>query len=277
MNNFDNIKTSTQSEGEFTKYYGCGVFKPLMVNPTASDLGTFLNKKIENEPQYLTNKFVDGKEVKSLRIDVWGTIESVEVKTKITFWLEGRHDVSRSGNFKMINGQGLTTYNIDTINKNKTWYYTENARKAVVGEEQVMAFIIKLMNIENRLEKYSLVDGDTPNFLLPLEQFFKGDVSIIQNMINKGNEIKAYFGITPREIDGKTYYDMVAYNKEFAYAKAKTPTPIINALKGEYSSFTKNIAPISETLEVFDPNTIKATATSGQSGTTASFSDDLPF
>lgn len=273
MNNFNNIKTSTQSEGEFVKYYGCGVFQPLMVNPNANDLGTFLNKKFEKEPEYLTTKFIDGQNVKSLRIDVWGTIPSVEVKTKITFWLEGRHDVSRSGNSKFINGQGLTTYNLEGVNKNKTWYYTENARKALVGEEQLMTFVIKLMNIENRLDKYTLKDGDTPEFLLPVADFFKGEVNLLQDLVNKGNEIKVYFGITPREIDGKTYYDMVAYNKEFAYAKAKTPTPIINALNGEYSTFTKNIAPISETLEVFDPSTIvKATATKS-----AGFSDDLPF
>ena len=154
MNN--NVKTASSTPA-IKKYYGVGSFQPIMVNPNGKDLGAFLNRQITSEPQYLTTKNVEGQEVKSLRIDIWGLLPAVDVKTKVTFWLEGRYDVARSGKTKMINGQGFATYveDLSVLNKNKTWYYTENARKCIKGEDAVVEFFVKLMNWETDLSKYN--------------------------------------------------------------------------------------------------------------------------
>jgi len=259
MNN--NIKTAS-SNPAIKKYYGVGSFQPIMVNPNGKDLGAFLNRQITSEPQYLTTKNVEGQEVKSLRIDIWGLLPAVDVKTKVTFWLEGRYDVARSGKTKMINGQGFATYveDLSVLNKNKTWYYTENARKCIKGEDAVVEFFVKLMNWETDLSKYTLKDGDTPQIFLPIENLFKGDFADLQKLVLDNKTIKVYCGIKSRQVDNNTYYDMEIYSKAFMKdnPNRKGAKEIIDALMGEYGGFSGNIAPISETLEEFNPEEIKA-------------------
>jgi hypothetical protein len=275
MNN--NIKTASNTT-TFKKYYGVGSFQPLMVNPNAKDLGQFLNRQLTSEPQYLTTKNIEGQDVKSLRIDIWGTLPKVEVKTKVTFWLEGRYDVARSGKTKMINGQGFATYveDLSVLNKNKTWYYTENARKCIKGEDLVVEFFIKLMNWETDLSKYTLQDEDTPQIFLPLDKLFKGDFSDLQQLVLENKTIKVYCGIKSRQVDNNTYYDMEIYSKAFMKdnPNKKGAKDIIDALLGEYGGFNGNIAPISETLEEFNPEEVSKTTTSTS---TTTISSDNPF
>jgi hypothetical protein len=259
MNN--NVKTASSTPA-IKKYYGVGSFQPIMVNPSGKDLGAFLNRQITSEPQYLTTKNVEGQEVKSLRVDIWGLLPAVDVKTKVTFWLEGRYDVARSGKTKMINGQGFATYveDLSVLNKNKTWYYTENARKCIKGEDAVVEFFVKLMNWETDLSKYTLKDGDTPQIFLPIENLFKGDFADLQKLVLDNKTIKVYCGIKSRQVDNNTYYDMEIYSKAFMKdnPNRKGAKEIIDALMGEYGGFSGNIAPISETLEEFNPEEIKA-------------------
>lgn len=258
MNN--NVKTASNVT-TFKKYYGVGSFQPLMVNPNAKDLGTFLNRQIPNEPQYITTKSMDGKEFKGLRIDVWGVLPKVDVKTKVTFWLEGRYDVAKSGKTKMINGQGFATYveDLSILNKNKNWYYTENARKCLKGEDTVVDFFVKLMNWETDLSKFTLKDGDTPQIFLPVEKLFNGDFTDLQKLVLENKTIKVYCGIKSRTVDNNTYYDMEIYSKAFMKdnPNKKGAKEIIDALMGEYSGFSGNIAPISETLEEFNVEEIQ--------------------
>jgi hypothetical protein len=274
MNN--NVKTASNTT-TFKKYYGVGSFQPLMINPNSKDLGTFLNRQINTEPQYLTTKNIDGKDVKSLRIDIWGILPKVDVKTKITFWLEGRYDVSRSGKTKMINGQGFATYveDLSILNKNKNWYYTDNARKCIKGEDIVVDFFVKLMNWETELSKFTLKDGDTPQIFLPVENLFKGDFSDLQKLVLENKTIKVYAGIKSRQVDNNTYYDMEIYSKAFMKdnPNKKGAKEIIDALMGEYSSFSGNIAPISETLEEFNIEAVKAEI----SQKAETLSEDNPF
>lgn len=276
MNN--NVKTASNTT-TFQKYYGVGSFQPIMVNPNAKDLGLFLNRQIPNEPQYITTKSLDGKEFKSLRIDVWGTLPKVDVKTKVTFWLEGRYDVSKSGKTKMINGQGFATYveDLNILNKNKTWYFVDNAKKCLKGEDIVVDFFIKLMNWETDLSKFTLKEGDTPQIFLPVEKLFNGDFSDLQNLVNDNKTIKVYCGIKSRQVDNNTYYDMEIYSKAFMKdnPNKKGAKEIIDALMNEYSGFSGNIAPISETLEVFNVEEVQAMKKEIE--TASSVMEDNPF
>lgn len=279
------FKKSSLGNTETSKYYGIGTFKPGMVNPTKEELGLFLGRNIEKDIVYVSTKTEDGKAVKVLRLDVWGEVPATEdrplLKTKVTFFLEGKFDVSAKQKTKYINGQGLSVYadesgSLDYVNAKTYWFYTKNARKAIVGEDLVMDFFVKLWNVENRIEKFTLVDDDMPDFFLDTEKLFKNDFSSIQNNINRYPEcaIKCFFGIRSRSVDEKTYYDMEIYNKRFQYNNAKSNKPIIDALNNEYSAFKNNIAPISETLMPFDMSIIKKVQ---EEAALAKVEDDLPF
>jgi hypothetical protein len=277
-----NVKISTGT-GARKLFYGVTTFVPQLINPTKAQLSEFLGKDLEKDPEYLTTKDVEGKQVRVLKLDIWGVLpEAEDTKTKITFWLEARHDISRSGKQKYINGQGLTSYNEDpsVMNRNKMWYYGDNQRKAMVGEDLVVDFFINLKNWETDLSKYTLKDGDIPSIFLPLEKLFKQDYSDINPLFEEGRGIKVYVGITSRESDGKTYYDMSIYTKAFIkdYPGIKSFDKIINSLRGEYSSFKKNVAPITSKFQEFNSEDLEAETTSSQEGESMpEYSDDLPF
>jgi hypothetical protein len=277
-----NVKISTGT-GARKLFYGVTTFVPQLINPTKAQLSEFLGKDLEKDPEYLTTKDVEGKQVRVLKLDIWGVLpEAEDTKTKITFWLEARHDISRSGKQKYINGQGLTSYNEDpsVMNKNKMWYYGDNQRKAMVGEDLVVDFFINLKNWETDLSKYTLKEGDIPGIFLPLEKLFKQDYSDINPLFEEGRGIKVYVGITSRESDGKTYYDMSIYTKAFIkdYPGIKSFDKIINSLRGEYSSFKKNVAPITSKFQEFNSEDLEAETTSSQEGESMpEYSDDLPF
>ena len=125
-------------------------------------------------------------------------------------------------------------------------------------------------------------DGDIPSIFLPLEKLFKQDYSDINPLFEEGRGIRVYVGIRSSEGNGKTYYDMDIYTKAFIkdYAGTKNFDKIINALKGEYSSFKKNIAPITSSFLEFDPNELMAEGeeeTMTSSSNDAKFDDELPF
>jgi hypothetical protein len=277
-----NVKVSTGT-GARKLFYGVTTFVPQLINPTKAKLSEFLGKDLEKDPEYLTTKDVEGKQVRVLKLDIWGVIPEVEdTKTKITFWLEARHDISRSGKQKYINGQGLTSYNEDpaVMNKNKVWYYGDNQRKAMVGEDLVVDFFINLKNWETDLSKYSLKEGDIPSIFLPLEKLFKQDYSDISPLFEEGRGIKVYVGITSRESEGKTYYDMSIYTKAFIkdYPGIKSFDKIINSLRGEYSAFKKNVAPITSKFQEFSSEDLGVESTSTQEAESMpEYSDDLPF
>jgi hypothetical protein len=277
-----NVKVSTGT-GARKLFYGVTTFVPQLINPTKAKLSEFLGKDLEKDPEYLTTKDVEGKQVRVLKLDIWGVIpEAEDTKTKITFWLEARHDISRSGKQKYINGQGLTSYNEDpaVMNKNKVWYYGDNQRKAMVGEDLVVDFFINLKNWETDLSKYTLKEGDIPSIFLPLEKLFKQDYSDISPLFEEGRGIKVYVGITSRESEGKTYYDMSIYTKAFIkdYPGIKSFDKIINSLRGEYSAFKKNVAPITSKFQEFSSEDLGVESTSTQEAESMpEYSDDLPF
>jgi hypothetical protein len=277
-----NVKVSTGT-GARKLFYGVTTFVPQLINPTKAKLSEFLGKDLEKDPEYLTTKDVEGKQVRVLKLDIWGVIpEAEDTKTKITFWLEARHDISRSGKQKYINGQGLTSYNEDpaVMNKNKVWYYGDNQRKAMVGEDLVVDFFINLKNWETDLSKYSLKEGDIPSIFLPLEKLFKQDYSDISPLFEEGRGIKVYVGITSRESEGKTYYDMSIYTKAFIkdYPGIKSFDKIINSLRGEYSAFKKNVAPITSKFQEFSSEDLGVESTSTQEAESMpEYSDELPF
>jgi hypothetical protein len=277
-----NVKVSTGT-GARKLFYGVTTFVPQLINPTKAKLSEFLGKDLEKDPEYLTTKDVEGKQVRVLKLDIWGVIpEAEDTKTKITFWLEARHDISRSGKQKYINGQGLTSYNEDpaVMNKNKVWYYGDNQRKAMVGEDLVVDFFINLKNWETDLSKYTLKEGDIPSIFLPLEKLFKQDYSDISPLFEEGRGIKVYVGITSRESEGKTYYDMSIYTKAFIkdYPGIKSFDKIINSLRGEYSAFKKNVAPITSKFQEFSSEDLGVESTSTQEAESMpEYSDELPF
>jgi hypothetical protein len=166
------------------------------------------------------------------------------------------------------------------MNKNKVWYYGDNQRKAMVGEDLVVDFFINLKNWETDLSKYSLKEGDIPSIFLPLEKLFKQDYSDISPLFEEGRGIKVYVGITSRESEGKTYYDMSIYTKAFIkdYPGIKSFDKIINSLRGEYSAFKKNVAPITSKFQEFSSEDLGVESTSTQEAESMpEYSDDLPF
>jgi hypothetical protein len=217
---------------ELKMYYGITDFKPMLVNPNKAELAFFLEKEVKNDPKYDFHK--DG--VDKLRIDVYGVLpEGDNFKTKVSFWLENRLDISKSGKQKYINGQGLTTYNLEKLPKH---IYSKNFREAYVGEETLVNFLSKTLSW--KVDVLKMKPGEVPDNFINVSDLFKGRFSEIGK--TTGKTVKVYVGAITK--DGFT--STAIYNKLFLNSMAKNLNPLIEALSSQYTSFYGNVAPIQE-------------------------------
>lgn len=220
-------------------WYGITDFKPLLINPNKQDLEKFLGRTISYDPRYEFEK--DGRF--TVKLDIYGVLPKAnDQNTKLTLWLDRELDVSRNGNQKFINGQGLTSYKTEGLPKT---IYTKNFRKAYRGEEGIAMFLSKLTPWKIHLEK--MTDGQTPEYFVDIERLLKGDVSFIQKLLGLKNTIKVYVGVVPSGTSG--FMESIVYPKLFLNTLATNMTPMINALTSQYTPFKGNIAPIQETFE----------------------------
>lgn len=243
---------------EVKMYYGITDFKPMIVNPNKKELGSFLGKELKYDPKYVFEK----NGVSKVKLDIFGTLpEGNNAKTKVSFWLEDRLDISKSGKQKHINGQGLTTYNLEKLPKH---IYTKNFRPCYVGEEVLALFLSKLLSWKVDLLKMKA--GETPENFVNITNLLKEDYSELERAISKDRTVKAYIGV----LSQNNYLESAVYNKMFLNSMSKNLNPIIEALNSQYTSFYGNVAPIQETF-VFAP------LNSEPAQETDNFDDNLPF
>ena len=243
---------------EVKMYYGITDFKPMIVNPNKKELGSFLGKELKYDPKYVFEK--DG--VSKVKLDIFGTLpEGNNAKTKVSFWIEDRKDISKSGKQKYINGQGLTSYNLEKLPKH---IYTKNFRPCYVGEELLVLFLSKLLSWKVDLLKMKA--GEYPDNFINLMSILEEDYSEIEKALSKERTVKAYIGV----LSQNNYLESAVYNKMFLNSMSKNLNPIIEALNSQYTSFYGNVAPIQENFIYAPVNAIPLPQAND-------FDDNLPF
>lgn len=228
------IKIGKQSEeGVFKLYKGIGAFNILAVNPNKTELEKLTGRTIDEEPVYI-GKDDDGNA--TARVTFYARTNAdarvnngIDLLTSFSFILTNTKRVGQtSGKIQIIDKYGRTAWATpeDVSNKTVPQYskgpanISSDYRTAVVGEEFLINFLIKWLNIPSPanykdgvwIDKENLEDSEVT---LNISKIFSGDVSELKEVVKVASEyvVKAAVGIRTTD-DGKQY--QAVFTREFA-------------------------------------------------------------
>lgn len=237
---FSKGQKSSEEGATLKRYIGVASVKILGVNPTKEKLSEFYNTTIDNDPNYLGEVDVDGKKVKTARIDFIVKVaegkyknndgEPIDLVNRITFFIRNEYKFNRDkSKVQVIDKYGRTAWaSVEEAKNHAIPNYTsgparidKDYRPAYAGEEELTEFIKTYLNIPS-VEKWSnrqivgLIDNpdDALARLEHVQDYFKGDFSEVTQIatFQPDNKLKVLFGIktTP---ENKKYQDV--YTKMF--------------------------------------------------------------
>lgn len=228
------IKIGKQSEeGVFKLYKGVAAVNVLAVNPNKAELERITGRTYDEEPVY-RGKDDDGNE--TMRITFYTKTNpdakvnsGIELVLPISFTLvKARRVGQQSGKIQVIDKYGRTAWVTPAELESKSIpQYSKGPanisadyRPAVVGEEFLINFLIKWLNIPGpaNYKEGQWIMKDNPEdseVSINLAKVFAGDVSELAEVVNMAREylIKVAVGIRTTE-DGKQYH--AVFTRDFA-------------------------------------------------------------
>lgn len=273
------IKIGKQSEeGVFKLYKGIAAVNVLAVNPNKAELERITGRTYEEEPVYI-GKDDDGND--TMRITFYTKTSKgakvnngIELILPITFTLvKARRVGQQSGKIQIIDKFGRTAWatpaELDA--KAVPTYPSGPAniaadyRPAVVGEEFLINFLIKWLNIPAPANykdgKWIMKDNpEDSEVSVNLTKIFAGDVSELIEVVNMAREylVKVAVGIRTTD-DGKQYHSV--FIREFA----KNAVTDYSKLDSAIVDFQKNGGAPSTTFSVepLHENVVESTQFAG--------------
>lgn len=216
MSNFG--KGQEISEGGARKFHtGAENFKVVAVNPTKAELEVIYGREINYEPEYsgtTTVKDGDGeREVNQIRLDFFLSNQDKEnpINTKASFYVADTHHKSQTGKLKVINDFGRTTWLTEAdvksgdVPQNMQWYNAAGIKVARRGEEEVIDFLVNLLNLPFDLSKVTDVsDAHARISKSEWATIFSGNVSIFNDVIGStNNKIGVVLGVKTKADGGQ--------------------------------------------------------------------------
>lgn len=194
-------------------YSGITNMKVLAINPTLAELNA-MDINAKSEPNYDVE--FSGEQYK--KIVFW--LGNADTKVKAEILMQPKHRVSQSGKFQWINQFGITCWS--EAEPTYDWFKSDGQRKAYVGEETLIRFMIAWANV--------LRGGEVT--LDSIDLLAQGNVTELRTYVTAlaTNEIKVLVGVK----DGK--YQTV-YTKYFGKTSINRTDYFINELNKEYGSF----------------------------------------
>lgn len=270
---FSKGQKSGEEGASLKRYIGVASVSLLGVNPNKEKLGEYYNTTIENEPNYLGEVDVDGKKVKTARIDFIVKVaegkyknsagEPVDLVNRVTFFVRNEYRFNRDKTkVQVIDKYGRTVWaTVEEAKNHEIPQYTngparidKDYRPAYVGEEELTEFIKTYLNIPS-VEKWSnrqivgLIDNpdDALARLEHIQDYFKGDFKEITDIatFQPENKLKILFGI-------KTTNENKKYQDVFTRMFLRNSSTDYSKLDGEVKSAQNSGAYPNTVFEVCD-------------------------
>lgn len=189
-------------------YTGLTTMKVVAINPSKAEMEA-MGMKPQNDPVYITQ---DEEGVKKIRLDLFLSHKTMNIRTKVTFFLEDRFRTDRDGNkCEWINNFGRSAWgSVDAAPSGMKWFDATTARKAKVGEADLHAFLINWLNIaptdEAKLDNFNAL--------------FLGNYAELKGLLARfpENEIRVLLGVREGKYQSvyNRYFDR-ATNKKLNY------------------------------------------------------------
>lgn len=216
MSNFGKGKEISDGGGR-KLFTGAENFKVVAVNPTKTELEAIYGREVSYEPEYTgTTTVSDGdgeREVNQVRLDFFLSNEDAnnQINTKVSFYVADTHHKSQTGKVKVINAFGRTTWltkediQSGEMPANMTWYNATDIKVAKRGEEEVIDFLVNLLNLPFDLSK---VDDPSDAYAKISKEEWKtiisGDVTIFRDVIGStNNKIGVVLGVKTKADGGQ--------------------------------------------------------------------------
>jgi hypothetical protein len=251
-------KSTEEVVGSVKYWQGVGNFKVVAINPTMEE-AIAIGVNLKNEPNY-TNIQV-GTNVRN-KIVFFVRNEEHDITTRVEFLVSPDIEVSQNGNQRIINNRGRHTWSKDIAtlkaNPKMSWFNTEKARYAYVGEAELIDFISAWANVAS--------DGEVS--LDTIDVIVKGNVTELRKLMAsiRDNEVKLLLGVKVAD-DGKLYQQV--YGKFYGRPYIKTLTSLIKNLSDEYGAFKAQYDPHDFTLKQFTGETMRSTNAAATTGADA--------
>jgi len=228
-------KSAEEGGMALKRYIGVASVSILGVNPNKEKLGEFYSTTIDNEPNYLGELDVNGKKVKTARLDFIIKVaegkyknaagEPIDLVNRVSFFVRNQYRFNKDETkIQVIDKYGRTAWvTIDEAKNHIVPTYSngparldKDYRPAYVGEPELTDFIKAYLNIPS-VEKWSnrqivgLIDNpdDALARLEHIQDYVTGNFKEIQDIVTfqPENKLKVLFGIktTP---DNKKYQDV---------------------------------------------------------------------
>lgn len=227
------IKIGKQSEeGSFKLYKGIAAFNIVTVNPSKSELEKLTGRTIEEEPVY---RGTDDDGNTFMRITFYGKTSpdakvnnGIDLTLPISFVLTNVERTSMSGKTQVIDKYGRTVWVTPSElashaipqYANGPANISADYRAAVRGEEQLINFLIKWLNVPGPANykdgKWVMKDNpEDSEVSLNLNKIFAGDVNELREIISMVPAycVKAAVGIRTTD-EGKQF--QAVFTREFA-------------------------------------------------------------
>lgn len=217
-------KESTDG-GVVKRYIGVAPVFVLGVNPSKKELESIYGTEISADPEYLSVSELDGKEVKSARLDfIVQTDEEkcgVNMKSKVSFFLRQAYRYNKDkSKVQVIDKYGRTAWvTIEQAKNHEIPMYSngpanldKDYRPCFIGEEELTKFLKAYLGIPEVMKyvnnTWVLVDNpqDCEARLENIDTYFKGDFTELRNIISlqAKNRVKVLFGVKTTD-DNKQY------------------------------------------------------------------------
>lgn len=210
------------------RYVGIAPVKVVAVNPTKAELEKIYNTTLDNEPEYLGSREVNGNNVPYVRVDFVVKTDvdksGIDMITKVSFFVRKQYMMNKDATkVKVVDKYARTAWVTQEEFKNKlipTYAngparIDNNYRMLYQGEEELLMFVKNYLGI---LDVDEYVDGvwrmrsnpeDYTAGFSDMEKWFKGDISEIKGAIAMmpDNYIKLLFGVRTTD-EGREYQDV---------------------------------------------------------------------
>ena len=235
-------KESTDG-GVVKRYIGVAPVYVLGVNPTKAEMSAIYGTEITADPEYVTVSEIDGKEVKSARLDfIVQTDEEkcgINMKSKVSFFLRQMYRYNKDkSKVQVIDKYGRTAWvTIEQAKNHEIPMYSngpanldKDYRPCYVGEEDLTKFLKAYLGIPEVMKyvnsTWVLVDNpqDCEARLENIETYFKGDFSELRSIISlqAKNRVKVLFGVKTNDENKQfqaVYTQMFVKNAVTDYSK----------------------------------------------------------
>jgi hypothetical protein len=189
-------------------YTGLTTMKVTAINPTKEEMEA-MGRKPQNDPVYIT---VDQEGVKKLRLDFYLSHKTMNIRTKVSFFLEDRYRTDKEGKkAEWINDFGRSAWGTTEAPPSELkWFDASTARKARIGESDLHSFLINWLNIaptdEAKLDKF--------------DALFLGNYSELKSLLASYPENEVRVLLTVKEGKYQSVYNRYfdrATNKKILY------------------------------------------------------------